>query len=87
MIVHVNGDLIVIAVIIILRFDKASAIGRFTWATIAEDKFIPVLFRDKEEYVSIKMAEISVIGELLNVLPVELYESIKISAYYVSALL
>lgn len=65
------------------RFDKDSALERFTWFTIADDKYIPCLFRCKEKFCSLKMAEISVMGDLLKNLPLELYECVRLTTYNV----
>lgn len=69
-----------------LRFDRDSAIGKFTWRTIGEeeDKFVPAIYRNDEEFVSVRMVEIFGLNDFLNVLPMELFESIKLTAYYVS---
>lgn len=70
--------------VFIFRFDKASTEGSFKLHVYDEDKFVPVLLRDDKKCVSIRMAEISVLGEFLNLLPPELYDHIKISSYFVS---
>ncbi|CAL8083108.1 unnamed protein product [Orchesella dallaii] len=64
--------------------DRSSAVGRFTWESFAEEKSVPCVFRNEEEYVAIRMAEISVIGDLLNLLPCELYDTTKISCHYLT---
>ncbi|ODN01699.1 hypothetical protein Ocin01_04989 [Orchesella cincta] len=64
--------------------DRSSAVGRFTWETFGDEKSVPCVFRNEVEYVAIRMAEISVIGDLLNVLPCELYDTAKLTSYYLT---
>ncbi|CAG7732260.1 unnamed protein product [Allacma fusca] len=66
-------------------FDIDSAIGRFTWQSIGEDKFIPCLFRNGVKYCCIRMVEASVMGDLLTVLPQEIYDSAKLCSHFATA--
>jgi len=60
-----------------------SALGRFSWATIDEDKYVPTIFRNGEQYCCVRMVEVSIIRELLNSLPPDVYDSANLSCHAV----